>query len=44
MTIYLKSKTVFKSRDIDKKNAYLRHRVYCVMEKLLLREETASFM
>jgi len=44
ITIYLNSKTIFKSRDIDKKRLYLRHRVYCVLEKLLLREVTASFM
>jgi len=46
ISIYLKSEPS-SNREIHvliKNRLYLRHRVYCVMDKLLLREVTASLM
>ena len=44
ITIYLKSKLSSNREILIKNRLYLRHRVNCVMEKLLLREVTASFV
>ena len=44
ITIYLKSKPSSNREILIKNRLYLRHHVYCVMENLLLREVTASFM
>ena len=35
---------IFESREIDPEHQYLRHPVYFVMEKLLLRKVTALFV
>jgi len=44
ITIYFKSKMSSNREILVKNRLYLRHCVYCVMEKLLLRKVTASFM
>ena len=44
ITIYLNSKPSSNREILIKNRLYLRHRVNCVMEKLLLREVTASFV
>jgi len=41
ITIYLKSKPSSNQEILIKNRLYLHNRVYCVMEKLLLREVTA---